>query len=82
MKVPLPWEKGIMARARRALFKRALKRQMRKLTHTNRETILALMVGALAIALLVRGGGMILDKSSGAAAKRRGKKVSLETGAF
>ncbi len=73
MKIPMPWEKGIVADIRRSLFKMALKRRFRKLTRSNRETMFALVVGALALGLFIRGAGLILSRTVSKTERNRSK---------
>ncbi len=79
MKIPMPWEKGIIADIRRSLFKRALKRRVKKLTRINRETVLAVALAVVAVGLLARGGGMIVSKSTSAVRRRRDKEATATT---
>ncbi len=79
MKIPMPWEKGIVADIRRSLFRRALKRRIKKSAKANRETVFATVLAILAVGLIVRGSRSILGKTASAVARRAQKAENMQT---
>ena len=62
MKYPLPWEKGLVNDVRRYMFKRMLRRRIRRLVRTDRDTALEIGLGLFGLALTVSAGAYVIGR--------------------